>query len=282
MLKHTFIHVPKVGEVTERRLWRSGLRTWEDFSAGNGRSQSLTAALKSRIHSHLQNSQSALSGGDAAFFDRWLPAGEQWRMYPDFYHGCVFLDIETTGISYVWGDVTVVGTYDGLETRVFVKGKNLWEFPAYVKKFSMLVTYNGKQFDVPFLRAKFPGLKLPTAHIDLRFVTRRLGLTGGLKWVEKRMDLGREGKLQDVDGFMAVKLWHEYKRGGNQAALDTLIRYNLEDVVGLRAVAERSYNMATDRLPIDVRPLSEGPRPRLDLPYDPELITWLKDRYLYY
>ncbi len=282
MLKHTFIHVPKVGEVTERRLWRSGLRTWEDFSSGNGRVLSTSPALERRIHSHLQDSQGALSSGNGAFFDRWLPAGEQWRMYPDFYHGCVFLDIETTGISYEWGDVTVVGTYDGCETRVFVQGKNLWEFPAYVKKFSMLVTYNGKQFDVPFLRAKFPGLKLPVAHIDLRFVTRRLGLTGGLKWVEKRLDLGREGELQDVDGFMAVKLWHEYKRGGNKAALDTLIRYNLEDVVGLKAVAERSYNMAIDRLPIDVRPLSEGPRPRLDLPYDPELITWLKDRYVSY
>ncbi len=96
------------------------------------------------------------------------------------------------------------------------------------------------------------------------------------------MGLDREGELQDVDGFMAVKLWQEYRQG-NRAALDTLIRYNLEDVVGLQAIIERAYNMATAGLPITVRPLKTNPRPRLDqLPYDPGLIMWLKDRYYSY
>ncbi|MEE9199909.1 MAG: ribonuclease H-like domain-containing protein [Candidatus Brocadiales bacterium] len=275
MLKHTFIHVPKVGEVTERRLWRKGIRTWEDFSSGNG----VPPGLARRLGTHLSDSRRALSRGDAAFFGRRLPPGQQWRMYPDFSHGCLFLDIETTGISHWWNDVTVIGTYDGRETKVFVRGKNLVEFPAYAGRFSMLVTYNGKQFDVPFLKAKFPALKLPAAHIDLRFVTRRLGMAGGLKEVERQLDLDREGELQDVDGFMAVKLWQEYGQG-NRAALDTLIRYNLEDVVGLQAIIERAYNMATARLPITVEPLKTNPRPRLDqLPYDPGLIMWLKDRY---
>ncbi len=202
-------------------------------------------------------------------------------MYPDFSHNCIFLDIETTGISHAWNDVTVIGAYDGRETKVFVKGRNLWDFPGYARKYSMLVTYNGRQFDVPFLKAKFSGLKLPAAHIDLRFVTHRLGLTGGLKEVERRLGLDREGELRDVDGFMAVKLWHEYRRG-NRAALDTLIRYNLEDVVGLKAIIERAYNMATGRLPIPVQPLKTGPRPSLDLPYDPELISRLKDQYFSY
>ena len=99
--------------------------------------------------------------------------------------------------------------------------------------------------------------------------------------MERLLGLDREGKLRDVDGFMAVKLWHEYRRG-NRAALDTLIRYNLEDVVGLKAIAERVYNMGIDKLPIPVQPLEVNPRPRLNLPYDPELISWLKDRYVYY
>ncbi|MFQ5956472.1 MAG: ribonuclease H-like domain-containing protein [Candidatus Brocadiales bacterium] len=283
MLKHTFIHVPRVGEVTERRLWRDGIKTWEDFSSGNG--LSLSPGLECCIRSHLSDSQHALSTGNAAFFDHRLPSSELWRMYPDFSHSSIFLDIETTGISYGWNDVTVIGTYDGRETKVFVKGKNLLDFPGYVKRYAkgcaMLVTYNGRQFDVPFLKAKFPGLELPTAHIDLRFVTNRLGLTGGLKAVERRLDLNREGGLQQVDGFMAVKLWQEYRRG-NQSALDTLIRYNLEDVVGLKAIAERAYNMAIGKLPITVQPLKASQRPRLNLPYDPELVTWLKGRYLSY
>lgn len=283
MLKHTFIHVPRVGEVTERRLWHSGVKTWDDFSSNN--ELSLSPGLEHRIRSHVSSSQRALSRGDAAFFGRWLPSSELWRMYLDFSHSCIFLDIETTGISHGWNDITVIGAYDGRETRVFVRGKNLLDFPGYIKRhakrYAMLVTYNGRQFDVPFLKAKFPDLELPTAHIDLRFVTNRLGLTGGLKGVERRLGLSREGSLQEVDGFMAVKLWHEY-RGGDLAALDTLIRYNLEDVVGLKAIVERAYNMAIGKLPIPVQPLKVGPRPRLNLPYDPELISRLKGRYLSY
>lgn len=283
MLRHTFIHVPRVGEVTERRLWRSGIRTWDDLSSSNG--PSLSPGLEHCIRSHVSSSQCALSRGNAAFFDRWLPRSELWRMYPDFSHSCIFLDIETTGISHGWNDITVVGTYDGRETRVFVKGKNLLDFPRYIKRhakrYAMLVTYNGRQFDVPFLKAKFPDLELPTAHIDLRFVTNRLGLLGGLKGVERRLSLNREGSLQEVDGFMAVKLWHEYRRG-SPTALDTLIRYNLEDVVGLKAIVERAYNMAIGKLPVPVQPLKVGPRPRLSLPYDSELISWLKGRYLSY
>lgn len=278
MLKCTFIHIPRVGEVTEYRLWRSGIKTWDDFSCGNG--LSLSPGLERHIYTHLSSSQRALSRGDSAFFEQRLPSSELWRMYPEFARSTLFLDIETTGVSHGWNDITVIGTYDGRQTRVFVKGKNLLEFPRYVRGYAVLVTYNGRQFDVPFLRAKFPGLMLPAAHIDLRFVTNRLGLTGGLKGVERRLGLGREGNLGDIDGFMAVKLWQEHRRGST-TALDTLIRYNLEDVVGLKAIVERVYNMSVQRLPVPIRPLEIGPRPALNQPYDPQLISWLRGRCLY-
>jgi len=56
-------------------------------------------------------------------------------------------------------------------------------------------------------------------------------------------------------------------------------RVFVEDVVGLKSLAERAYNMAIKGLPISVPPVHEGERPRLDLPYDPELITWLRHGY---
>lgn len=161
-----------------------------------------------------------------------------------------------------------------------MKGKDLGDFPTAIKDYSLLITYNGKQFDVPFLKAKFPGLKLPGAHLDLRFPLRRLGLSGGLKDIERQLGMEREGPLREVDGYMAVRLWQEYRRG-NKAALETLIRYNLEDVVGLKSLAERAYNMAIKGLPISVPPVHEGERPRLDLPYDPELIACLKHNLNY-
>jgi uncharacterized protein YprB with RNaseH-like and TPR domain len=274
MLKHTFIHVPGVGKVTERRLWTRGIHNWEDCLREAGR-LALSPRLQRCIHSHLEISCQALSQGDAAFFETWLPTSELWRMYPEFFQKAVFLDIETTGLSPHWSDITIVGIYNGQDTEVFVKGKNLEDFPEEIRNYSLLVTYNGRQFDVPFLRARFPGLELPPAHIDLRFLPRRLGLFGGLKNVERMLGLQREGNLGDVDGYMATRLWQEYKKG-NQAALDTLIRYNLEDVVNLKDIIELAYNMAIEGLPIIVKPLRWGPRPRLDLPYDSELISWLR------
>lgn len=274
MLRHSFIHIPGVGRATEMKLWAMGVHSWEECLREAGR-LALCPRLQRGIHSHLEISCQALFQGDAAFFDAWLPRGELWRMYPEFFHKAVFLDIETTGLSHQWSDITVVGIYDGQDARVFVKGKNLEDFPEEIRKYSLLVTYNGGQFDAPFLRAKFPGLELPPAHVDLRFFPKRLGLFGGLKNVERMLGLQREENLADVDGYMATRLWQEYKKG-NQAALDTLIRYNLEDVVGLKCIIESVYNMSIKGLPITIKPLEEGPRPRLDLPYDPGLIAWLR------
>jgi uncharacterized protein YprB with RNaseH-like and TPR domain len=42
------------------------------------------------------------------------------------------------------------------------------------------------------------------------------------------------GNLSDVDGFFAVLLWNEYRKTGNQKALDTLLAYNVQDTVNLQ------------------------------------------------
>ncbi len=277
MLKHTFVHIPGVGRVTEHKLWENGIRNWEEclVALDTLRKPLFTARALQAVESHIENSQRSLSLGEATFFEEWLPAGEKWRMYPDFASKAVFLDIETTGLSSWWNDITVIGIYDSQGPRVFLKGEDLEDFPEVIKNYSLLITYNGKQFDVPFLKAKFPGIRLPDTHLDLRFMLRRFGLSGGLKNVEKQLGIEREGPLQEIDGYMAVRLWKEYLRG-NAAALETLVRYNLEDVVGLKAVVEKAYNMAINGLPISIPPVHEGGRPRLNLPYDPELISWLR------
>ncbi len=276
MLKHTFIHIPGVGRLTEQRLWGSGIRSWEECLSAMGRVRKPSLFLKTLkvMEPHLEDSCRSLSQGDTGFFEEWLPGGEKWRMYADFADRAVFLDIETTGLYSYWNDITVIGIYDSNEPRVFVKGENLEDFPKVIESYSLLITYNGKQFDVPFLKAKFPGLRLPAAHLDLKFCLRRLGFSGGLKNVERTMGIGREGSLIKIDGYMAVKLWKEHLKG-NSSALPTLIRYNLEDVVGLKPLVARAYNMALKKLPLSIPYLHEDERPGLNLSYDPELIEWL-------
>ena len=100
-----------------------------------------------------------------------------------------------------------------------------------------MVTFNGSQFDVPFLRAHFPKARLDQAHIDLRFALASLGYRGGLKAVERSLGLRRDPAIQGVDGFEAVYLWHRHRRGDRQA-LRKLLLYNLTDVVNMVELVE--------------------------------------------
>ena len=41
--------------------------------------------------------------------------------------------------------------------------------------------------------------------------------------------------IAEIDGFEAVRLWHQYKKG-NLQALQKLMRYNKEDIVNLKSL----------------------------------------------
>src|SRR5947199_8147 len=79
------------------------------------------------------------------------------------------------------------------------------------------------------------------AHIDLRYPLRSLGYTGGLKGCERQLGVARPG-LEDVDGYLAVLLWDEYRRRKNERALETLLAYNAHDTVNLAALMVHAYN----------------------------------------
>jgi uncharacterized protein len=119
---------------------------------------------------------------------------------------------------------------------------NLEEFPAFAVRFPLLVTFNGYQFDVPFLRARLPDARLDQLHIDLRFVLRSLGYRGGLKAIERQLGLVRDDEIRHVDGFEAVRLWHRWRRG-DRDALTRLVMYNLADVLNLVGLMELAFDM---------------------------------------
>ncbi len=104
----------------------------------------------------------------------------------------------------------------------------------------MIISFNGKTFDIPFIQTYF-NCSLDQAHIDLRYVLASLGYKGGLKKCEKALGIDR-GALDGVDGYFAVVLWHEYRKTGNKKALETLLAYNIEDVINLEVLMVRAYN----------------------------------------
>ncbi|NLT67642.1 MAG: exonuclease, partial [Acidobacteria bacterium] len=71
-----------------------------------------------------------------------------------------------------------------------------------MRDYKLIVTYNGKCFDIPFIEYYF-GIKLDCAQIDLRYVLSSLGIKGGLKGCEKRLGIQRPPGMEELDGFFA-------------------------------------------------------------------------------
>ena len=243
MLRNTFVHLPGVGPVRERTLWTQGILDWDCFLAA-AEERRLPKKLRESAAPVVRQSVEAAAGGDVRFFGGRLPARETWRLYPEFAGQVLFLDIETTGLSPYYDQVTTIGALGGGKLALFINGVNLDQFPAYVAQFPLLVTFNGSQFDVPFLRAHFPTARLDQAHIDLRFTLSSLGYRGGLKAIERSLGLSRDQAIQGVDGFEAVRLWHCWRRGDRQA-LRKLAFYNLTDVVNMVELVEIAVQRKT-------------------------------------
>jgi len=178
---------------------------------------------------------------DAAYFSACLPPGEMWRIFTAFKQKTVYLDIETSGGWQGTDDITVIGIYDGANVQTFVHGINLNDFEIAIANYDLVITFNGTAFDLPFIQSQFPGISLPPAHIDLRFLLKKVGYAGGLKKIEKELGIARESSIDGMDGYDAVRLWQAYQ-WGDDAALETLIRYNRADIVHLEPLMEVGYS----------------------------------------
>ncbi|HEB01628.1 MAG TPA: exonuclease, partial [Nitrospirae bacterium] len=102
--------------------------------------------------------------------------------------------------------------------------------------------FYGSVFDVPFMEKTLPGFRLGVLHFDLCFGLKRLGIKGGLKRIEGKFGIARDGDVEGMDGYAAVHLWHRAKRGDSRA-LDLLVKYNREDTVNLWRIAHKTYRM---------------------------------------
>lgn len=144
----------------------------------------------------------------------------------------LFLDIETTGLSRYYDEITLVGYMRDGRYHAYIRGDDPQPLLDALADADTLVTFNGTLFDVPFLVQTFEDAIIPTMHVDLRYAIRRTGLAGGQKALETMLGIDVRHGLEDIDGAEAVLLWHRYLRG-DVNALKLLARYNLADVRGL-------------------------------------------------
>ena len=270
MLTHTFCHLPGIGLSKERALWTQGILTWEDFLQSKPRgisdkryqvlAQELTSSAEHRV------------AQDAAFFAQALPKSEQWRLFATFRDSLGYVDIETTGGMNGLDHITTVAVFDRREVHTFVHGTNLEETADLLAQTQVVITYNGACFDLPYLHRELD-IPAPPAHIDLRFLLAGLGLKGGLKGCERQLGLSR-GELDGFDGYLAVLLWHGYQRSGDERYIETLLRYNSEDVINLDVLMSEAWNRKVKQLPFPSQHMLLQPPQPFPNPYPlhPEIL----------
>ncbi len=168
----------------------------------------------------------------------------------------LFLDLETTGFSS--GPVFLAGTmrWNGVDfvlrqyfARHYGEEATLLRALALAAEgVAFLVTFNGKSYDVPFLkdRASYHrvALRLPPLHLDLLHHARRRwkDLFPDCRLVTLERFVCRRRRAGDVPSDEIPGLYHEYVKRGNPYRLIPVFHHNLLDVITmaeiLRALVE--------------------------------------------
>jgi uncharacterized protein YprB with RNaseH-like and TPR domain len=101
------------------------------------------------------------------------------------------------------------------------------------------VSFNGKSFDLPFLRerAAFYGLSLPQPqeHLDLLHAARRVyrGVLPDCRLKTLEATLFGRYRRRDLGGYEIPAAYHAYVRTGDPEDLGRILRHNRDDLVSL-------------------------------------------------
>lgn len=232
MLFHSLIVFSGVSKKREFDFWSRGVTDWEKYELEVFPQKSLLEQVE-QSHLPLSECRAALARGDAQFFAERLDRADHFRIALAFPKDCLFLDIETTGLSRYYDQITVIGWNLGGEYGFLVKGQqDISIFKEVLSRAKCVVTFNGSLFDIPFIKEEYPEIVFPKVHVDLRFLSRRVDLSGGQKSIETQIGIKRSVKVGEISGEFAPVLWHEYVLG-DTCALERLLRYNAADISGM-------------------------------------------------
>jgi uncharacterized protein len=182
----------------------------------------------------------------------------------------VFIDLETTGLSGGAGTLAFLvgcGYFDlgAFQVRQFLLTSHAAEralLTAVAEFFDgadLIVTYNGKTFDVPVMETRwmFHRLRMPlsdVAHFDMLHPARRLwrsraGAGGDLEEAGCRLStleqtLFEVERIGDVPGFEIPGRFFNFIRSGDPRPLEPVLEHNRLDLVSLAAVMARAVQLA--------------------------------------
>lgn len=239
-IENSFIPVDGVGPKTEQKLWRAGTTHWDAFDGS-----AVGPIRAERIQQFIETARPHLQSPTPSFFASCVPAKEHWRLYENFQTTTAFLDIETTGLDRHRDYVTTVSIHQDGSTITLVRGDDLsaGALSEALTSANLLVTFNGRRFDVPFLEQNF-NIEIDLPHVDLMSACRSLGYSGGLTEIESTFGIDRS--QPDISGRDAVRLWHEYE-AGRDGALEQLIQYNRTDTENMAPLMDEVAQLLHQR-----------------------------------
>jgi uncharacterized protein YprB with RNaseH-like and TPR domain len=174
-------------------------------------------------------------------------AGEFGVMQQLGFEGVLLLDLETGGLAgnpvFLAGLMTVHA--DRIHLRQLL-ARHYLEEPALVVAVAqavgdhpLLVTYNGKSFDLPMLidrasRHRIP-FASPRAHLDLLHHARRAyrGRAPNMKLKTLEWLICERRRFGDVPGREIPGLFHRFAREGDPTAITAILHHNALDLVTL-------------------------------------------------
>ena len=127
---------------------------------------------------------------------------------------------------------------------------DLGDEPAFLRqtelifsRFPILISYNGRGFDVPMLQSRlnfhmFPDFTKEITHIDLLNLTRRYwkAKLGSVRLANiEQYVLKLQRGDEEVPGYMAPELYREFLRSGDASHISGIAYHNRIDVVSLSA-----------------------------------------------
>ena len=237
-LQHFLRHLPHIGVQREKALRLEGCVCWTDILNSSQPPAGFDVFAWDEIRAAAETSLRAVQSDDVAYFTSRLPALEQWRILAQWFEQASFFDIETSGLE-ADSIVTLVCCFHDGQPLHFLANENLDEFLDVLEKVKLLVSFNGKSFDVPRVLDRFHIPELPCAHVDLRWLCHHAGWRGGLKKIERALGLRRPPDLDGLGGAEAVWLWQAWAERGDEQARRTLERYCSADTVMLKLLAGR-------------------------------------------
>lgn len=194
--------------------------------------------------------------------DPGLPASATSPRLPS--RKTVFIDLETTGLSGGAGTVAFLvgcGYFDmgAFQVRQFLLTSHSGErallsaVAEFFDEADLIVTYNGKTFDVPVMETRwlFHRMEMPldgVPHFDMLHSARRLWKKQDtdpccrLATLERRLfDVRRVG---DVPGLDIPSRFFGFVRSGDPRPLEPVLEHNRIDLVSLAAVTARALHLA--------------------------------------